>query len=40
LRTLTWNNVPEVITLKLDRQYWPASEIVRTPTGWDRKPLE
>ena len=40
LRTLTWNNVPEVITLKLDRQYWPASEIVRTAQGWDRKPLE
>ena len=31
LRTLTWNNVPEVITLKLDRHYWPTSEIVRTP---------
>ena len=40
LRTLTWNNVPEVITLKLDRQYWPASEIVRTPEGWDRRALE
>jgi S1-C subfamily serine protease len=40
LRTLTWNNVPEVITLKLDRQYWPASEIVRTAQGWDRKSLE
>jgi S1-C subfamily serine protease len=40
LRTLTWNNVPEVITLKLDRQYWPASEIVRTPQGWDRRALE
>ena len=40
LRTLTWNNVPEVITLKLDRQYWPAVEIVRTPQGWDRRALE
>jgi S1-C subfamily serine protease len=40
LRTLTWNNTPEVITLKLDRQYWPASEIVRTPQGWDRRALE
>jgi membrane-associated protease RseP (regulator of RpoE activity) len=40
LRTLTWNNVPEVITLKLDRQYWPTSEIVRTAQGWDRRSLE
>jgi len=40
LRTLTWNNVPEVITLKLDRQYWPTSEILRTAQGWDRKALE
>jgi S1-C subfamily serine protease len=40
LRTLSWNNVPEVITLKLDRHYWPTSEIVRTPQGWDRRELE
>jgi len=40
LRTLTWNNVPEVITLKLDRQYWPTSELLRTPQGWDRRSLE
>jgi S1-C subfamily serine protease len=40
LRTLSWNNVPEVITLKLDRHYWPTSEIVRTPAGWDRRDLD
>jgi pro-apoptotic serine protease NMA111 len=40
LRTMTWNNVPEVITLKLDRHYWPTAEIVRTPGGWDRRALE
>jgi pro-apoptotic serine protease NMA111 len=40
LRTLSWNNVPEVITLKLDRHYWPTSEIVRTATGWDRRTLD
>jgi pro-apoptotic serine protease NMA111 len=40
LRTMSWNNVPEVITLKLDRHYWPTSEIVRTPEGWDRRNLE
>lgn len=40
LRTLSWNNVPEVITLKLDRNYWPTAEIVRTAEGWDRRDLE
>jgi S1-C subfamily serine protease len=40
LRTLSWNDVPEVITLKLDRNYWPTAEIVRTPEGWDRRDLE
>jgi S1-C subfamily serine protease len=40
LRTLSWNNVPEVITLKLDRHYWPTSEIVRTATGWDRRNID
>ena len=27
LRTITWNNAPEVITLKLDKHYWPAYEL-------------
>ena len=40
LRTLSWNNVPEVITLKLDRNYWPTAEIVRTQEGWDRRDLD
>jgi pro-apoptotic serine protease NMA111 len=40
LRTLSWNNVPEVITLKLDRHYWPTSEIRRSAQGWDRRALE
>jgi S1-C subfamily serine protease len=40
LRTLAWNNVPEVITLKLDRHYWPTAEIIRTPAGWDRRSLD
>jgi S1-C subfamily serine protease len=40
LRTLSWNNVPEVITLKLDRHYWPTTEIVRTPAGWDRRDID
>jgi S1-C subfamily serine protease len=40
LRTITWNNAPEVITLKLDRHYWPTYELNRTPEGWVRRDLE
>jgi S1-C subfamily serine protease len=36
LKTITWNGTAEVITLKLDNQYWPAYEIRRTPDGWRR----
>jgi pro-apoptotic serine protease NMA111 len=40
LRTITWNNAPEVITLKLDKHYWPAYELTRTANGWARHALE
>ena len=40
LRTLTWNNAPEVITLKLDRHYWPTYELRRNETGWQRQDIE
>jgi S1-C subfamily serine protease len=36
LKTVSWNGTPEVITLKLDNQYWPAYEIRRTADGWRR----
>jgi len=36
LKTKTWNGTAEVITLKLDTQYWPAYEIRRTDDGWRR----
>jgi S1-C subfamily serine protease len=36
LTTVTWNGAVEVITLKLDNQYWPAYEIRRTEDGWRR----
>ena len=36
LKTITWNGAAEVITLKLDNQYWPAYEIRRTEDGWQR----
>jgi S1-C subfamily serine protease len=36
LKTVTWNGAVQVITLKLDNQYWPAYEIRRTKEGWQR----
>ncbi len=41
LKTLSWNNAPEVITLKLDKHYWPAYELTRSAEGaWVRRALE
>ena len=39
LKTVTWNGAVEVITLKLDNQYWPAYEIRRTDSGWQRSSI-
>ena len=39
LKTVTWNGAVEVITLKLDNQYWPAYEIRRTEAGWQRSDI-
>ncbi len=36
LKTKSWNGTADVITLKLDTQYWPAYEIRRTEQGWRR----
>jgi S1-C subfamily serine protease len=40
LKTVTWNEAVEVITLKLDKRYWPAYELHRTDTGWKRTALD
>jgi len=39
LKTVTWNNAAQVITLKLDNHYWPGYELTDTPQGWERTPL-
>ncbi len=39
LKTVTWNGTVEVITLKLDNQYWPAYEIRKTADGWQRNSI-
>jgi len=36
LNTVTWNGVPQVITLKLDTQYWPSYELRRDGDVWSR----
>lgn len=39
VKTVTWNGAVEVITLKLDNQYWPAYEIRHTEDGWIRESI-
>jgi membrane-associated protease RseP (regulator of RpoE activity) len=39
LKTVTWNGSTGVTTLKLDQNYWPTYEIVRTATGWERRAI-
>jgi S1-C subfamily serine protease len=36
LKTVHWNGATDVITLKLDLKYWPAYELRRTASGWER----
>jgi pro-apoptotic serine protease NMA111 len=40
LRTIAWNNAPEVITLKLDQRYFPTYELRRGASGWERIELD
>jgi pro-apoptotic serine protease NMA111 len=40
IRTLAINGAPEMITLKLDRHYWPAYELRRRGEQWERVALE
>ncbi|MBS0394632.1 MAG: trypsin-like peptidase domain-containing protein [Proteobacteria bacterium] len=40
LKTVTWNNSVEVITLKLDKKYWPTYELRRSAADWERRALD
>ncbi len=40
LTTVTTNNNVDVITLKLDKTYWPAYEIVFENNDWRRVPID
>ena len=40
IKTLSLNGAPEMITLKLDRHYWPAYELRRSDGHWERVALE
>ena len=40
LKTVTWNNSTEVITLKLDKHYWPSYEVLHGAGSWERHALE
>ena len=40
LKTVNWNGQVDVITLKLDKRYWPAYELRRSNGHWSRVDLE
>jgi len=40
LRTMSWNGSVDVITLKLDKRYWPTYELRRVAQGWERHAVE
>ena len=40
IKTLALNGAPEMITLKLDRHYWPTYELRRVDDRWERVSLE
>jgi S1-C subfamily serine protease len=41
LKTVSWNGQTDVITLKLDKHYWPAYELERQKDGgWTRRALD
>ena len=39
LKVLNFSGIEQVITLTLSNNYWPLAEVVKTPSGWQRKSL-
>jgi S1-C subfamily serine protease len=39
IKTVTWNDQVEVLTLKTDHRYWPAYELRRVDDQWRRSPI-
>ncbi len=40
LKMVSWNGSVDITTLRLDRHYWPAYELLRSDTGWKRLPID
>jgi len=40
LKTVNWNGSVDVITLKIDRHYWPAYELHKRGEEWQRTDVE
>ncbi|MCC5793844.1 MAG: trypsin-like peptidase domain-containing protein [Chromatiales bacterium] len=40
LTTVAWNDLVEVLTLRLDLVYWPGAQLLKGPDGWVRSPLD
>jgi hypothetical protein len=40
LKIVNWNDSVDVITLKLDKHYWPAYQLRRAADSWIRSPIE
>ncbi len=39
LKVLNFSGKEQVVTLTLSNVYWPLAEVVKTPTGWQRRAL-
>ncbi len=40
LSTVAWSGIPQIVTLRLDRHYWPSYELRRIGNHWQRSPLK
>jgi S1-C subfamily serine protease len=40
IKTISWNDQIDVLTLKLDKHYWPSYELVKIDGAWQRRELD